>query len=989
VQIYNIFIQAISLPENKRQSYIKDACKGDHSLIQEINQLLDNDDNESTNTSEWSVLIDSQFSNVANDITELSNKIFGSFRLTKLLGQGGMGAAYLASRNDEKFEQQVAVKIISPLLENILGKEALIREASFMARLNHPNIGKVFDAGKDENGYSYIVMEYIEGDGLATYYSDPSNSLKSKISLFVKLCDAIHHAHQMQVVHADLKPSNILFTRSGELKVLDFGIARLFDAGNDEVNHAYKAYVKALTAKYASPEVKCGEYPSTYSDIYSLGKIFNDILSFDKGASNNAELVAICKKATEHNYLARYASVLELKQDLEAYLANKVVSAYPASRWFKVKKFVVKRYPIPSIAATLFVGVVSYLTTNLYIQHQDLKVEKAQSELVLETFIDALKAPDKRESNGKEFSAIDLLDNTNKTLSESDDITPDSLAKIKLALAKSYAGIGDADKAIKIRKEVIDSYEELTDKELAFKGGHALTWFLYRAGKFEQIEPMLKPLIGKIQFRNDGVVPTTYQQARFYAQYLQIMKYQGDHEQWKEMGKNQQQALIGIKDYYSDQLSKFERAVNLGQIGGIIYERIRRPGNFIFEYVSEDTFQEQRAPQIKDALGYLKQALHMYEELDHLEGVSTMRLVIPRLLVELESIEEAENFVTEAIESSEKLHDENNILLIQQYGNASFYLSYANPDMSTYYAQKAYNNALANREEHLVNYLDTIEWISTAYVGSGQFDEFKQEANNFFKYFLDTPSEKITKYYTEQIFIIFQQYVELFGALPLNHAKLLDKMSDALAVQMSDPSAQFDTTRFRYRNMRQEYIQSMKSLAEQGNLSSTFEHIHSTVKIKDSYIDRKTRQLKLEKLHLQWLRSFDTGKPTYSAANTELPSFTWNSMEEKYSPSRLITLLKTSFVLLKANQIGQAENDINALYNTVKSRKLSENSAWLGMTLLLKSKLALTKGNTGDAIDFAKQSVPLINQHFPVESLIYREYKSLSKMLFEGKTVSL
>ena len=198
---------------------------------------------------------------------ELNDLQCGPYRLGKLLGRGGMGRVYAAERADGEVQQRVAVKLLQPGADPAQFRELFLSERQILATLSHPNIARLLDAGHQDDGQPYLVMEYVEGKTIDVYAADIG--IRQKIALFIKVCAAVSYLHRNLVVHRDLKPSNILVTEEREPKLLDFGIAKILDLGGD----ATVTSVRMLTPEYASPEQAAGGRMTTATDIYSLGAV--------------------------------------------------------------------------------------------------------------------------------------------------------------------------------------------------------------------------------------------------------------------------------------------------------------------------------------------------------------------------------------------------------------------------------------------------------------------------------------------------------------------------------------------------------------------------------------------------------------------------------------------------------------------------------------------------------------------------------------------
>lgn len=226
--------------------------------------------------------------------TSFIGQMVGAYRIVDELGIGGMGAVYLAERSDGKFEQKVAVKLLRRELNVGVIRSKFEQEKEILAKLHHPNIASLLDTGTTTDGLPYLVMEYVEGVPVDKFCEAEHLSLKERLKLFNKVCEAVSFAHRNLIIHRDLKPSNILVSKNGEPKLLDFGISKLLD-GNEETRNTA---LGAMTPQYAAPEQIQGEGVSTATDIYSLGVILYRIVTGElpfhtKGKTNGELLKAI------------------------------------------------------------------------------------------------------------------------------------------------------------------------------------------------------------------------------------------------------------------------------------------------------------------------------------------------------------------------------------------------------------------------------------------------------------------------------------------------------------------------------------------------------------------------------------------------------------------------------------------------------------------------------------------------------------------------
>ena len=203
----------------------------------------------------------------------------GPYRLERLLGEGGMGQVWLAGRADGLYQRRVALKLLRPGLADPNLHLRFTRERQILARLAHPHIARLLDAGISSDGHPYLALEYVEGEPITDWCRHRDLSLDARLRLFLQTCDAVSHAHANLIVHRDLKPSNILVTPQEEVRLLDFGIAKLLD--NTELPPADQTGtgLRAFTLHYAAPEQVRGEPITTMTDVYALGVVLHELLT--------------------------------------------------------------------------------------------------------------------------------------------------------------------------------------------------------------------------------------------------------------------------------------------------------------------------------------------------------------------------------------------------------------------------------------------------------------------------------------------------------------------------------------------------------------------------------------------------------------------------------------------------------------------------------------------------------------------------------------
>jgi eukaryotic-like serine/threonine-protein kinase len=291
----------------------------------------------------------------------LAGMEFGAYRLERPLGQGGMGSVWLARRADGRFEGLAAVKILNLALLSAAGQERFRQEGSVLARLTHPGIARLLDAGLSGAGQPYLVLEYVEGLAIDEFANRNRLPLEGRIGLVLQVLAAVGHAHAHLIVHRDLKPSNILVTADGRVKLLDFGIAKLLDDGTGERTALTADGGRMLTPEFAAPEQVRGDRLTTAADVYSLGVLLyllvsgrhptadgcsssvdgmRALLDVEPARLGLGDLDNILDKALRKSPVDRYPTVAALAGDLERYLRHEPVSARPHSRTYRLGKFI-------------------------------------------------------------------------------------------------------------------------------------------------------------------------------------------------------------------------------------------------------------------------------------------------------------------------------------------------------------------------------------------------------------------------------------------------------------------------------------------------------------------------------------------------------------------------------------------------------------------------------------------------------------------------
>ncbi len=283
-QVAEIFQAALDRAPEERGRFVSEACASDVSLKRDVENLLTQHDSAASLFEEPAVER-SDFTRAATDFDEdvdpMIGRRLGAYRIEREIGRGGMGTVYEAARADNEFTKRAAIKLVKRGMDTDFVLRRFRKERQILAALDHPHIAQLLDGGTTEDGLPYFVMEYIEGQPLYRY-SDANNlTIKERLKLFLAICDALHYAHQKQVVHRDIKPSNVLVTLDGVPKLLDFGIAKLLDPGlvGDITHDPTATAMRLMTPEYASPEQVQGGMTSPTTDVYSLGVLLYELLT--------------------------------------------------------------------------------------------------------------------------------------------------------------------------------------------------------------------------------------------------------------------------------------------------------------------------------------------------------------------------------------------------------------------------------------------------------------------------------------------------------------------------------------------------------------------------------------------------------------------------------------------------------------------------------------------------------------------------------------
>lgn len=391
-----LFHEALEIPVERRSQWVEDHCFDDPEVAGELRSLLASD--EFAHDHFLAQQLKETLVSFEETATRRVPKRVGPYCLARELGRGGMGTVYLAERDDQQYQTQVAVKLVRPGMDTDFILQRFRRERQILAQMRHPNIARLLDGGSTEDGLPYIVMEYIPGVTILEYCNGKGLRLEERIRLFLRVCDAVAHAHRLFVIHRDLKPGNILVDDAGEPKLLDFGICKLLSTsvltGTETM-----AGEQLLTPDYASPEQVRGECIAITTDIYSLGAVLYELLTGAKPhriekCNPRALEIAICEqeivrpshavnqrsqaralsgdidtvllRALEKDPKRRYQSVEQFSEDLRRYLEYLPVKARPVTVAYRVRKFWSRNRTLVVAIFCVFISLVAGVIASVH-----------------------------------------------------------------------------------------------------------------------------------------------------------------------------------------------------------------------------------------------------------------------------------------------------------------------------------------------------------------------------------------------------------------------------------------------------------------------------------------------------------------------------------------------------------------------------------------------------------------------------------------------
>lgn len=421
---------------------------------------------------------------------DLADQRVGNWRILERVARGGLATVYRAAREGGDFEQTGAFKVLRRGLDTDDIVNRFRAERQILSSLAHPAIARILDGGAMPDGRPYLVLEYVDGQPITDYCESRDLGLRGRLGLLIQVLRALHHAHTHLVVHRDVKPSNVLVSASGHVKLLDFGIAKLLDGGGAiRASVLTRTGVALLTPGYASPEQRDGRTVTTASDIYQAGLVLFELLTGRRPADwkpaqpapdlprpsevlrgtplhrlAKGDLDAIVGKATQPDPEMRYRSADEMVLDLERFLDGRPVQARPDSAVYRLRKLASRRPWLLPVAALLSVGLVAYLVT-LTVYSARLEREQRVNAAARQFMEDLFRSSDPYSpadpERGASIRVVEALAIGQRRMRTELRDQPELRATLLGSIADVYASLDQFPEAVELREEALALEQDL------------------------------------------------------------------------------------------------------------------------------------------------------------------------------------------------------------------------------------------------------------------------------------------------------------------------------------------------------------------------------------------------------------------------------------------------------------------------------------------------------------------------------------------------
>ena len=586
-----VFDKVLELPPHEQAAYIERTCSDDPELRDEVLQLL-------RAHHRVGGILDTPITGGFSRAEPVgADERIGPFRIIRPLGTGGMGQVYLGIRDDDQFEQRVALKLIRHPSDAIMRR--FFEERRILAWLEHPRIARLIDGGLTSDGMPYFAMEFVDGEPIDVYCEHRGLSLDDRLALFEQVCDAVSYAHQHLIIHRDLKPGNILVTNDGQVKLLDFGIAKVLDPAGPE-DHT-RTGLRVMTPDVAAPEQVRGTPVSTATDVYALGILLYQLITghrpYDVRDKSPAEferivcdvlppppsqrmsgregwrrrvegdLDLIVMTALQKKEAHRYQSPNQLALDLHRFRNGFAISARPDTLGYRTRKFL-DRHRAVVVASVLIVGgIIAAGLRERQLRHRAEVAAATASEVqnfLVGVFEDS--DPDATAEPGT-ITARALLDRGALRVDSTLNASPEVQARLRLVLGRVYGNLGMYSQATPLLERAVAQRVALygaEDTSVATAKG-LLGLSLLHQDRFEDAEKLLREALALRQRKLGLAAPETGESAEHLAT---LFEERGRLVEAESLHR----AALGIyRIAYGD--SGLQTGQSLNNVGLVLYRR--------------------------------------------------------------------------------------------------------------------------------------------------------------------------------------------------------------------------------------------------------------------------------------------------------------------------------------------------------------------------------------------------------------------------------
>ncbi len=489
-RVRTLFDAAMDQPPGERVAFLEREAGEDPTLRDDVAQLV-------TLAERTGAPLDTPLAPPPSDAGGLVGQRLGPYDVVRVIGEGGMGAVYEGIRADDQFRKRVAIKLVHRGRQSDLTFARFRRERQILANLGHPAIATLLDGGVTPDGRPFLVMEHVTAEPITAWCDARRLGVRARVELFRQVCAAVRYAHLNLVIHRDLKPANILVTEDGQVKLLDFGIAKLLHEEEDDEAPITRAGARAFTPEYASPEQLRGEPLTTASDVYSLGVVLFELLAgtrphavasralvdierevlrgpTPRPSTAATDVAAAARGEATRRHLARrlhgdldhilltalapeperrYESAESLSDDLVRYLSGRPVRALGGRMSYRAGKFIRRNRWAVAAGAAIVVALVSGVVATGAMARRAQRAQD-RSERV-SGFLRELLSSVRPVTGGRDVPVSELLDSASSRLASGLETRPDVQAELEAVIGWSYESLGQLEEAERHMRQAV------------------------------------------------------------------------------------------------------------------------------------------------------------------------------------------------------------------------------------------------------------------------------------------------------------------------------------------------------------------------------------------------------------------------------------------------------------------------------------------------------------------------------------------------------